>query len=288
MAIALFDAHCDTLRRAWREGRRMTDPALHAAVHKAVPYGPYTQLYAVFTDKEGYPAYRSMVALAERELAPGYILSIEGAEGIDCDINKLPAAYADGVRSINITWNYDNILAGAAAGEGYGLTETGAAFLEKMEELGIFADMSHISDKAFWDIIERAKKPIIASHSNSRKLCPVPRNLTDEQFLAIVKNGGCVGLNYYTGFLGLGENIDAILAHAEHFLALGGEKHLGLGSDFDGCELPADIRGLEDVGKIYETMLRRNWNEDLVRDIFYNNFRRLFDEHTDIRPEKVL
>ncbi len=288
MSIALFDAHCDTLRRAWREGVPLTDSSLHAAVDKAGDFAPYRQVYAIFTDREGYPAYREMLALAKRELAADALLSVEGAEGLDCDMEKLPAARADGVRSINITWNYDNRLAGAAAGSGYGLTAEGRAFLREMERLGILADMSHISDKAFWDVLELAKKPVIASHSNSRALCPVARNLTDEQFLALMKNGGCVGLNYYIGFLGLGENIEAIVAHAEHFLALGGEKHLGLGSDFDGCELPRDMRGLEEVGKLYEAMLRRNWSEALVQDIFHNNFRRLFDEYTDICPQEVL
>lgn len=288
MSIALFDAHCDTLRRCWLEEKSVQDASLHAGLSKAGGISPYDQVYAIFTDRAGYAGYCAMRDIARKERKGNYILSIEGAEGIDCDIDKLPAVHGDGVRAINLTWNYDNALAGAAMGSGSGLTDKGRAFLGRMEELGILADMSHISEKAFWDVLEAAKKPVIASHSDSRALCDVPRNLTDEQFLAIVKNGGCVGLNYYTGFLGLTEDINAILAHAEHFLALGGEKHLGLGSDFDGCDLPRDLQGLQDVGKLYEAMLRQNWPEELVRDIFYNNFRRLFDEHTDIRAQQVL
>lgn len=288
MSIALFDAHCDTLRRCWLEEKSVQDASLHAGLSKAGEFSPYCQIYAIFTHQSGYAGYRAMRDIARKELKGNYILSIEGAEGIDCDMDKLPEVYADGVRAINLTWNYDNALAGAAMDSGFGLTEKGRTFLRRMEELGILADMSHISEKAFWDVLEIAQKPVIASHSDGRALCDVPRNLTDEQFLAIVKNGGCVGLNYYTGFLGLTEDINAIVAHAEHFLALGGEKHLGLGSDFDGCDLPKDLQGLQDVGKLYEAMLRKNWPEDLVRDIFYNNFRRLFDEHTDIRAQQVL
>lgn len=276
MSIPLFDAHCDTLRRCWLEEKSVQDASLHAGLSKAGAYKPYNQVYAIFTHQSGYAGYCAMRDIARRELKGEYILSIEGAEGIDCDAEKLPEVYADGVRAINLTWNYDNALAGAAMDTGYGLTEQGRAFLGRMEELGILADVSHISEKAFWDVLAAAQKPVIASHSDSRALCDVPRNLTDEQFRAIVKNGGCVGLNCYTGFLGLTEDINAILAHAEHFLALGGEKHLGLGSDFDGCDLPQDLQGLQDVEKLYEAMLRRNWPEDLVRDIFYHNFRRLF------------
>ena len=288
MSIPLFDAHCDTLRRCWLEEKSVQDPGLHAGRSKAGALAPYDQIYAIFTHRSGYAGYRAMRDIARRELGKDAILSIEGAESIDCDPEKLPEARADGVRAINLTWNYDNALAGAAMDSGSGLTEQGRVFLARMEALGILADMSHISEKAFWDVLEAARKPVIASHSDSRALCDVPRNLTDGQFAAIVKNGGCVGLNYYTGFLGLSQDVDAIVAHAEHFLALGGEKHLGLGSDFDGCDLPEDLQGLEDMGKLYEAMLRRNWPEALVRDIFYNNFRRLFDEHTDIRPQQVL
>lgn len=285
MSIPLFDAHCDTLRRCWLERKPVTEPGFHAGRAKTGAFEPYVQIYAIFTHTSGYEGYCAMRDIARRELPPGSLLAVEGAEGLNCDADKLPQAYADGVRSINLTWNSDNALAGAAMDTGYGLTVQGRAFLARMEELGILADMSHISEKAFWDVLERAKKPVIASHSNSRTLCDVPRNLTDEQFRAIVKNGGCVGLNYYTGFLALTEDMDAILAHAEHFLALGGEKNLGLGSDFDGCDLPRDLQGLQDVPKLYEAMLRRNWREDLVRDIFHNNFRRLFDEYTDLRAQ---
>ena len=288
MPIPLFDAHCDTLRRCWLEGKSVQEPSLHAGRARAGGLSPYVQIYAIFTERSGREAYRAMRDLARKQLKAPYILSVEGAEGIGCDADFLPQAYADGVRAINLTWNYDNALAGAAMDTGYGLTQQGRSFLARMEELGILADMSHISERAFWDVLEAARKPVIASHSDSRALCDVPRNLTDDQFRAIVQNGGCVGLNYYTGFLGLTEDIDAIVAHAEHFLSLGGEKHLGLGSDFDGCDLPRDLRGLEDMEKLYEAMLRRNWPEALVRDIFYNNFRRLFDEHTDFRAQQVL
>lgn len=288
MPIPLFDAHCDTLRRCWLEGKSLRSPEFHAGLSKAEGLSPYVQLYAIFTDRSGWEGYCTMRDIARRELKEPFLLSVEGAEGLDCDPEKLPQVYADGVRAINLCWNYDNALCGAAMDSGRGLTEKGRAFLARMEELGILADMSHISEKAFWDVLEAAKRPVIASHSDSRALRDVPRNLTDEQFRALVQTGGCVGLNYYTGFLGLGEDIGAIVAHAEHFLALGGEKHLGLGSDFDGCDLPFDLQGLQHMDRLYEAMLRRNWPEMLVQDIFYNNFRRLFDEYTDFRTQQML
>jgi Zn-dependent dipeptidase, microsomal dipeptidase homolog len=288
MPLALFDAHCDTIWRCWADGCSIHSEHLSNCIDRADDYSPYTQVYALWTDKGGYARYQALLAKAKQELKDarnGYLLSIEGAEGIDCDIKKLKQAYDDGVRAINLCWNYDNVLAGSAAGSGIGLMTQGRDFVGACEVIGVIPDMSHISEKAFWDVLEIAKKPVIASHSDSRALCDVPRNLTDDQFRAITAMGGCVGLNFYKGFLGLTENIAAVVAHAEHFLSLGGQKSLGLGSDFDGCDLPEDIQGVQDVGKIYEAMLRQNWPEDLVRDIFYNNFKRVFDEYPGIRKE---
>lgn len=277
--MRVFDAHCDTLYRAWQEGLAVTDMALAASVSKTAGFEAYTQVYALFTDKTGRAGYDAMMTIAKRELADAphrCVLSIEGAEGIDCDESFLPQAYADGVRAINLCWNYDNALAGAAMDGATGLTEKGRRFVRQMERLGIYADVSHLSDTAFWDLIEMAERPVIASHSNSRHLCPWARNLTDKMFLAIVKTGGCVGLNFCADFVGRGRDIEAVVDHAEHFLALGGEKNLGLGSDFDGCETAAGLDDLRAMEALYNAMLRRNWSETLVQDIFYNNFERLF------------
>lgn len=286
--IPYFDAHCDTIYECWKHDVSLHDKTLHNRVDNAGAFGPRVQVYALWTGKGGHALYRKLLERAKRELKDvdhGTMLAIEGAEGIGCDAGRLSKAYADDVRAINLCWNYDNALTGSAAGSGAGLTKKGRAFVTACESAGIIPDMSHISEKGFWDTLEIAKKPVIASHSDSRALQDVPRNLTDEQFCAIAKAGGCVGLNYYTDFLGLTEDISAIVAHAEHFLALGGERAVGLGSDFDGCDLPKDMRGVQDVEKIYEAMLRKNWPESLVRDIFYHNFKRVFDEYTDIRKE---
>jgi membrane dipeptidase len=119
---------------------------------------------------------------------------------------------------------------------------------------------------------------VLASHSNAKALCDHPRNLTDAQFLALVKNGGCAGLNLCPDFLGQGRGIEAVIAHADHFLSLGGQKSLCLGGDLDGIgSLPAGLRGVQDLGVLYEAMLRRNWSEKLVQDIFYHNLMRFME-----------
>ena len=122
-------------------------------------------------------------------------------------------------------------------------------------------------------------KTVSASHSNSRMVWGVTRNLTDEQFRAIMATGGVAGLNEYTDFLGGGPvTLDTVCDHALHWLDLGGAKHVALGGDLDGCEeLPQGFTGVESYPALAETMLRRGIPEDTVRDIFWNNAARLFD-----------
>ena len=211
-------------------------------------------------------------AMADGKIAA--LLSVEGAE----QIGDIEMAYALGVRVVHITWNFDNELCGSVMGSGAGLSEKGRDFVKKAQELGVLLDMSHISQQGFWEVLEISRKPVIAGHSNTRALCPVPRNLSDEQFIALKNQGGGAGINLYPEFLGLGRDIDAVFAHIEHFMALGGEKSLFLGCDLDGIdEMPKGIHGVEDLGKIYEVLLRHNYPESLVRDIFINNIMNIME-----------
>lgn len=195
-------------------------------------------------------------------------ISIEGCE----QISSLESAYQDGVRVLHPTWNFDNELCGAAVGSGRGLTEKGRAFVKKAQHMGFALDMSHISERGFWDTLEACEKPVIAGHSNARAICNVPRNLTDEQFNALVDVGGGVGINLYPEFLGLGKDINAVIAHIEHFLSLGGERSVFLGCDFDGIDsTPTGLDGVHKLDKLYNELLNRNYPEALVKALFWDN-----------------
>ena len=199
-------------------------------------------------------------------------IAIEGAELVDCSLDKMWSAFERGARIVNITWNYDNKLSGSAMGSGSGLTEDGRAFVRFLQTIGAAVDVSHISERGFWDICEIAVRPVIASHSSSRAICDHPRNLTDAQFLALRDMGGVAGINLCPDFIGGGRNIEAVISHIEHFLSLGGEKAVCLGGDLDGIDdLPSGIRDVRDYYVIYEALLRRGLSESLIQDIFYNN-----------------
>lgn len=142
------------------------------------------------------------------------MLTIEEGGCCKGSIGVLRRMYELGVRMMTLTWNHENELASpnVVPGGGHniwpcapntetGLKEKGFEFLAEMERLHIIADVSHLSDKGFWDIVEHSTRPFAASHSNCRALAPHCRNLTDEMIRALANKGGLVGLNYCSGFL---------------------------------------------------------------------------------------
>jgi membrane dipeptidase len=200
------------------------------------------------------------------------ILTLEGTAGFGHEPALLEDLYMIGFRMVSLTWNEQNPLAGSCQ-TGGGLTEIGKEFVKEAQRLGMIIDVSHLSDEAFWDIIEITESPIVASHSNSRALCDVPRNLTDDMFRNLCMTGGVAGLNQYTKFLGNEPDLDTVCDHVLHFLEMDPEgKHIALGADLDGCdELTSGFEGIQSYPALAERMLARGVSEPLIRNIFWNN-----------------
>ena len=205
------------------------------------------------------------------------LLSVEGADLLDCDPERIETVSAWGVKLFNLTWNKSNLLSGTHKEEpDRGLSDAGRAFVRELERCGIYADVSHLSDAGFWDLVKMAHRPIVASHSNSRAVWPHSRNLTDDMFRAILDSGGVVGINFFRNFVGETGSMDELAAHVEHFLELGGEKTLCLGGDLDGCEsLVGGMTGVQDVPRIYKALGERGFGRELLEDLFWNNMMRL-------------
>ncbi len=294
--IPLFDSHSDTVHMALAKGRHLRENDMQLDLLRGSAFSPRGQVFSIWGDpRRDPPMFETVIAYWERELeengdllvhcrsAAGIraalaagkcaaLLSIEGAEQIECRIDQLHWAHKKGVSVIHLCWNYDNVLTGSATDGQGGLTEEGHRFAREVCDLGMVIDLSHISERAFWDVLELTDRPLLAGHSDAAGVCPHPRNLTDAQFSALAKRGGVAGLNLSQRFLGLGRDLDAVVAHAEHFLSLGGEKAVCLGTDLDGVtELPAGLTGIQDFGNLYEAMLRKNWSESQVRDVFFGN-----------------
>lgn len=210
----------------------------------------------------------------------GVFLSLENGRLIKSpeSLEKLKAA---GVKMITLTWNGENLLgSGVKAEKDRGLSAFGKETLRYMEKLGIAADLSHGSDRLFYEAAEVLSKPFAASHSNSRAVTNNPRNITDGQFEIIRRKGGLIGLNFSRGFLNNDPekaNILDVLRHAEHFLSLGGEDCLAVGSDFDGTDMPEGISGIESMESLYEVFLRHNYREELLDKLFFKNAYNFFE-----------
>ncbi len=171
---------------------------------------------------------------AEAARAAGKIyafLAIEGMEALD----RLASL---GLRLGMLTWNEENrFAAGAAQDPARGLTDLGRRALRRMEDLGILTDVSHLNDGGFWEVLRLARGPVAASHSNCRRLCDVPRNLTDEQLRAIRDSGGVVGVNAYNNFVHQDperQTAGTLALHAAHMAEVMGVEHVACGFDF--CE----------------------------------------------------
>ena len=222
------------------------------------------------------------------------MLTIE--EGACCkgSLGVLRRMYELGVRMMTLTWNHENELAAPQLNPGgvlvpqteKGLTGTGFEFLAEMERMHMIVDVSHLSDKGFWDIVEHGTRPFAASHSNCRALAPHCRNLTDEMIRALANKGGLVGLNYCSGFLDnqpeekLCRSTTALMAkHAAHFKQVGGIEIIGLGSDFDGIGGKLEMDDCSKLPLLADALRCEGFTEDEVEAIFYRNARRFFEEN---------
>lgn len=296
MEYSLFDTHCDTLCRVRDNNKSLEKNDCHADLSRMTRYKSCTQVFACFID----PVYKSCAAQRAMELIDTFyqntkdmpknvkaILSIEGGEGID-SLSALRNYYRLGVRIAALTWNFSNHIAAGAMekDETKGLTEFGKKVVKEMNRLGMLIDVSHLNDKSFYDIADCTEEPIIATHSNSRAvcrsrvICPVERNLTDDQFNVIKQSGGCVGINFFPDFLNESgkAGIDDIVRHIDHFMEIGGEDNIGIGADFDGVDcLPEGINGVQDTYKVFDRLLQLGYSDNQVEKISHKNFERIFD-----------
>lgn len=296
--MKIFDAHADTVSRLFDEEKSLSENDIHIDAVRLSAYESYTQVFAAFIAPE-YKACameraKKMIARLYEEadgcgitICKNYddwaaagtkvkaFISLEGGEPISsvADVKEL---YDLGVRMLAPTWNYRNELAcGVAEEDDTGLTELGARVIREMNRLKIITDVSHLSEKSFWDVAKISQMPIVASHSNSRAVTNHRRNLTDAQFMKIKETGGCVGINFYPPFLG--DEIADVVRHIDHFIALGGEDNVGFGSDFDGVDaLPCGIRGAEDMERVVKML---PYSAEVREKIAFRNFLRVIKAH---------
>ena len=220
------------------------------------------------------------------------LLTVEEGEVCQGEQKKLEQLYDLGVRMMTLVWNYDNSLTTSAAGlqppkprryqgDRPGLTETGVEFVERMEEMGMIPDVSHMSDDGIRDMLKIAKRPFVASHSNVRALCAHKRNLTDEFLKAMGERGCVIGANFYSGFLDIDAELSKTARIADHILYMvdrAGIENVGLGSDFDGIECGLEMKNCGGIQSLAEELRKRGMSAAQIERIFYKNVLRLYKE----------
>ena len=303
MTFPVFDLHCDTVNELIsledRDNSSLRANQAHIDLERAMSLCGYAQCFACFTtsnmpynpvdvfEKQLSKIFKEieknhdLIRLAytaddiENNLSSGLmsaILTLEGTAGFGFDPALLEDLSKIGFRICSLGWNEKNPLTGSCV-TGGGLTDRGREFVNELQRLGMIVDVSHISDDGFWDVMDITNGSVIATHSNSRNLCDVNRNLTDDMFRAICATGGVAGINLYPAFLGKGASIDTACDHVFHFLELDPEgKHIALGGDLDGIDaLPDGFLGIQDYIKLSERLLERGLSENMIHDIFWNN-----------------
>ncbi|MDD3383817.1 MAG: dipeptidase [Bacilli bacterium] len=226
------------------------------------------------------------------------LLTIEEGGVIKGNLSFLRDFYRLGVRLITLTWNYENEI-------GYpnikiedneipnfyepnvsgGLTEFGIEVVKEMNRLGMIIDVSHLSDKGFYDVIKYSKKPIVASHSNSRSICRVVRNMTDDMLIALAKNNGVVGINFCDFFLKDFEKnekpfsyISDIIKHIKYIKEVIGIDYIAIGTDFDGISPNLEIKNAGEMDKLILSLKKEGFTNEEIEKISYKNALRVFKE----------
>ncbi len=203
--------------------------------------------------------------------APHGILSIEGGEILEGDMERLYAFVREGVKMIALTWNYENQIAyPAQAGSKKGLKPFGRELLAEMDRLGILADVSHLSDAGIDDVLSLSKLPVIASHSNARWVMDVPRNLTREHAREIAKRRGFIGINFYNKFLTASPKatMDDITRHIDALCEAGAAAAIGFGSDFDGIEIwPEGLDGADKFPRLLSALEKAGYSGETLTGI---------------------
>jgi membrane dipeptidase len=203
----------------------------------------------------GLPIARSLAELGH-EGEPRFVLGLEGAEPYGDDLRLVETFHWAGVRVVGLTWMHPNAVSGSCGEpDSGGLTAFGRSLLGELSAAGTIVDLAHISDEGFADVIDSYEGPVMCSHTCARTLHTHVRNVTDEQARLVAERGGVVGVCVFPDFLDedpAKRTIERVVDHAEHFLEVAGEDHVGLGPDW--CDYAFDIIDpLKDVTKSVDT-----------------------------------
>lgn len=306
--MKLIDLHCDTVFKLYNQkSKKFYENEHQVDLKKLKSAGSYIQSFALFDSRDHYHyayenlleyiayyhklieeneqhihALESIKDVQERKI--NALLTIEDGGSIGGKMERLHEVYAKGVRMTALSWNYENCFgypnSSDAETMGKGLKKFGFEAVEAMNEMGMIVDVSHLSDRGFYDVSQTSKKPFIASHSNARAVADNPRNLTDDMIKRLADAGGVCGVNFYAPFLGKSKisRVEDIVAHIKHIAKTGGIGMIAIGTDFDGINCELEISDISKITLLYDALKKSGFSETDVEKIFYKNAMRVMGE----------
>lgn len=317
MEKRIIDLHCDTIKECHFTDATLNTDYLHINIQKLIKGGSMMQAFALFIPTDGkigrdgktlpWDIYQGMVNTFYKELnensnvlrqALSYddvinnkkdeyisaLLTVEDGIAIDGKIERLEKMYDDGVRMLALTWNFENSIGYPNSSDPRlhlkGLKPFGFEVVNRMNELGMIIDVSHLSEGGFYDVARTSKKPFIASHSSAKALRNHQRNLTDDQLRTLANHGGVVGVNFCSAFLS--EDLrhtyaKDIVKHLIHMKNVAGIDTLAFGSDFDGIESIMDFKDYTGFPTILN-LLEKEFTDDEIEKICNKNFLRVMKD----------
>jgi len=314
----VFDLHCDTVLSMYLSRKTLSSWDGHININKLESFKKGVQSFALFlatndaaaehgVTEPPYELFNSMYNVFDREIKANSgrisqvrcwadikksldenrvsaLLTLEDCVLFDGKIERVDEVFEKGVRIAALTWNYENSLGFPNSFDANehkkGLKPFGFEVVERMNELGMIVDVSHLSEGGFYDVAKVSKKPFIASHSCARALCDHSRCLTDDQLHVLGDMGGVCGVNFYSKFLVKDSDhtaTDDVVRHMDYIRNKAGTEAVAFGSDFDGidCELEfEDYAGLPMLIKAME----KCFTDDEIELICNNNAMRVFKE----------
>lgn len=312
--MRIIDMHCDTLIEGWRHPERSffdgetsinlkllkeNDSmaqffAMYLSRQEMETMDPYEILkgiYRYYTKQiETYPDI-IRPAFSAREIRRNRdagllsaVLTVEDGVFIDGKMERVEEVYDMGVRLLTLMWGYENSVGYPCSDDPEihqkGLKAFGIEVVERMNELGMIVDVSHMSEGGFYDVAKYSKKPFVASHSCARALCNNKRNLTDEQLRSLGNCGGMVGINFECSFLREGSEhatIEQIIGHLLHMRDKAGIEAIGFGSDFDGIDDNGELVNYSGFGRLLAEMEKKFSDDEIEKICSLNALRVIRD-----------
>ena len=275
--MRLFDLHCDTAYKCYRDNLKFNDKSLAVTPKKAKTLDEWHQCFAIFVKdgtqnpfdyyKNTLHNFNNQFVNKPQNLTP--VLTVEGCLFARNDLSIVETMFNDGIRASTLTHNAENRCAGGAHSDA-GLKDFGKDVIKEFNKFDITVDLAHLNKKSYYPALELANRPIV-THTCLERFNKHPRNVDDDQIKALVEKKGILGICYYPLFLGQGDVFENIYKNVYHVLELGFEDYLSIGSDFDGASMDENLCDISAVPSLYKYLEDKNINKEILDKIFFCN-----------------